>query len=72
MCDRGCAITFTSTKVTVKHGLATILDGTHDPDSGIWRVPLHEPAPIIVRPQHKVHNVYEQKSIQDTIAYLHA
>jgi hypothetical protein len=72
MYDSGCDVTFTSNKVTVKHGVATILDGTPDPDSCLWRVPLHEPAPNHSVPPHKAHNVYEQKSVQDTISYLHA
>jgi hypothetical protein len=40
MCDSGCDVTFTSNKVAVTQGTATILTGTHDKDSGLWRVPL--------------------------------
>ena len=35
MCDSGCAVTFTSKAVTVKHGQATILDGARDTTSGL-------------------------------------
>jgi hypothetical protein len=72
MCDSGCADTFTSNKVTVKNGLTTVLDGTLYPDSGLWQPPFSDTAPSLALPQHMAHNVYEQKSIQDTIGYLHA
>jgi hypothetical protein len=70
MYDSGCAITFTAGKVTVKHGTVTILNGKCDPDSGLWRAPLEDPAPGKALPRHMIHNVYENKSLQDTIAYL--
>jgi hypothetical protein len=71
MCDIGCAVTFTADKVTVKHGTATILNGEYDPGSGLWRVTIEEPAPGQSSSQHMAHIVYEKKSLQDTIAYLH-
>jgi hypothetical protein len=40
MYDSGCALTFTSNKVAAKHGAATILTGTRDNDSCLWRVRL--------------------------------
>jgi hypothetical protein len=70
MCDSGCAVTFTATKVTVKNGAST-LTGERDQDSGLWRVPLETSLPLQIAPEHYAHNVYEQKSIQDTITYLH-
>jgi hypothetical protein len=48
------------------------LNGTRDKDSGLWRFPLEEPTPCKTLPQHTAHNVYDKKSIQDTISYLHA
>jgi hypothetical protein len=72
MCDSGCAFTFTSNTVTAKHGVATILVGTRGLDYGLWRVTLHQPPPCHAGPQHADHNIYEQKSVQDTILYLHA
>jgi hypothetical protein len=60
MRDNGCAITFTSNKVTIKHGMVTILDGTCATDSGLWRVPLGEPTPGHALPLHTVHNIYEK------------
>jgi hypothetical protein len=40
--------------------MITILYGTHDPNSGLWRVPLGEPSPGITLPQNTAHNVYEK------------
>jgi hypothetical protein len=72
MCDNGGDVTFTSNKVTVQHGVATILNGTREPYSRLWQVTLQEPPPSHSVPPHLDHKVYEQKSIQDTIYYLHA
>jgi hypothetical protein len=71
-CDNGCAVTFTENKVAIKHGAATILTGTRDKDSGLWRVPVGATNSEQSVPQHTSHNVYEKKSIQDTIFYSHA
>jgi hypothetical protein len=72
MCDSGCAVTFTATKVTVANGASTILTGQRDQESGIWRAPLETSIPLQIAPEHYAQNVYEQKSIQDTTIYLHA
>jgi hypothetical protein len=71
MCDSGCAITFTANKVAVTHGATTILTVQRDKESGMWRVPLGNTNSAQAAPEHFVHNGYEQKSIQDTITYLH-
>jgi hypothetical protein len=72
ICDSGCSVTFTASNVTVTHDHSTILTGEQDKESNLWRVPLN-PAPSLNGGQkHSAHNVYEQKSIQDTIKYLHA
>jgi hypothetical protein len=72
MCDSGCSVTFTALKVTVTNGESTILTGLRDKESILWRVPLQPAPPLNVGPEHYAHNVYEIKSIQDTITYLHA
>jgi hypothetical protein len=72
MCDSGCSVTFTASNVTVTNGESTILTGQWDKDSSLWRVPLDPAPPLNVGKEHSAHNVYEQKSIQDTITYLHA
>jgi hypothetical protein len=72
MCDSGCAVTFTANKVTVTNGATTILTGKHDKEPGLWRAPLRTNLPLQLGSEHYAHNMYEQKSIQDTITYLHA
>jgi hypothetical protein len=67
MCDSGCAVTFTATKVSVKNGSTTILTDQCDKESGMWRVPLGNSISTQAAPEHYVHNVYEQKSIKYTI-----
>jgi hypothetical protein len=72
MCDSGCSVMFTASNVTVTNGKSTILTGHRDKESSLWRAPL-EPDPLLNGGhKHSAHNVYEQKSIQDTITYLHA
>jgi hypothetical protein len=72
MCDSGFSVTFTATDVTVTNGESTILTGLRDKDSGMWRTPLKPNLPLEVGRENSAHNVYEQKSIQDTITYLYA
>jgi hypothetical protein len=72
MCDSGCSVTFTASNVTVTNGESTILTGLREKESSLWRVPLDPNPPLNVGQEHSAHNVYEQKSIQDTITYLHA
>jgi hypothetical protein len=72
MCDSGCSVTFTASNVTVTNVDLTILTGKRDKQSNLWRVPLSPTHPLHGGQKHSAHNVYEQKSIQDTIPYLHA
>jgi hypothetical protein len=72
MCDSGCAVTFTATKVAVTNGGTVILTGQRDKDSGMWRFPLETSISLQGAPEHYAQNVYEQKSIQETITCLHA
>jgi hypothetical protein len=72
MCDSGCAVTFTATKVTVINGESAILSGMRDKESSMWCVPLEPDIPLEIGREHSAHNVYEQKSIQDNITYLHS
>jgi hypothetical protein len=71
-CDSGCAVTFTATKVAVTNGATTILTGQRVKESGMWRAPLENSISPQAAPEQYAQNVYEQKSIQDTITYLHA
>jgi hypothetical protein len=72
MCDSGCSVTFTASHVTVTNGESTILTGLRDKESSLWRAPLEPDTPLTFGHEHSPQNVYEQKSIQDTITYLHA
>jgi hypothetical protein len=72
MCDSGCSVTFTATEVTVTNDESTILTGLRDKESSMWRSPLEPNLPLDIGREHSAHNVYEHKSIQVTIAYLHA
>jgi hypothetical protein len=67
MCDSGCAVTLTAKKVTVTNGESTILTGLRDKESSLWRAPLEPERPLEIGCENSAHNVYEQKSIQDTI-----
>jgi hypothetical protein len=49
-----------------------ILTGLRDQDSGLLRAPLEPNAPMEIGCEHSAHNVYEHKSIQANITYLHA
>jgi hypothetical protein len=72
MCDIGCAVTFTASNVTVTNGESTILTGIRDKESSLWRVLLEPAPPLNGGQEHSAKNIYEEKSIQDTITYLHA
>jgi hypothetical protein len=72
MCDSGCAVTFTATKVTVTNGKSIILTGLRDKKSNLWRAPLEPDRPLEIGREHSAHNVYEQKSIEYIITYVHA
>jgi hypothetical protein len=72
ICDSGCSVTFTASYVTVTNGGSTILTGKRDKHSRLWSVPINPTPQLNGRQKHAAHNVYEQKSIRDTITYLHA
>jgi hypothetical protein len=72
MCDSGCSVRFTASNVMVTNVSATILTGKRDKQSNIWSVHLNPTPPLNGGQKHSAHNVYDQKSIQDTITYLHA
>jgi hypothetical protein len=72
ICDSGCSVTFTASNVMVTNGGSTILRGKRDKQSNLWSVLLNYTPPLHGGQKHAAHNVYEQKSIQDTITYLNA
>jgi hypothetical protein len=57
----------------VINGATTVITGKRYKESGMWRPPpLESSISLQGAPEHYAQNVYEQKSIQDTITYLHA
>jgi hypothetical protein len=46
ICDSGCAVTFTATKVTVTNGESKILTGLRDKESSLWLAPLEPDLPL--------------------------
>jgi hypothetical protein len=56
----------------VKNGASAVLTGQQDKESGMWLVPLDTSISLQIAPEHDAQNVYEHKSIQYTITYLHA
>jgi hypothetical protein len=72
MCDSGCSVTFMASNVTITNGDLTILTGKRYKQSNLRSVPLNPTPPLHGGQKHSAHNVYEQKSIHDTITYLHA
>jgi hypothetical protein len=68
----GCALKFTATKIAVTNGATKILTGQWDKESGLWYAPLRNSISLQGAPENYAQNVYEQKSIQNTITYLHA
>jgi hypothetical protein len=71
MCDSGCAVTLTATKLAVTNDATPILTGQLDNESGLGRAPLRTSISTQAAPEHYAQNVYEQKSIKDTTTYLH-
>jgi hypothetical protein len=72
LCDHGCEVSFSASIVTVSKDGLSLFVGWRDNSTGLWRVDLSgQPigAPSI---QNAANNVYEERSIEDTIAYLHA
>ena len=72
LCDNGCDVHFSAAVVTVKRKGDVIFEGWRDEESGLWRVDLMQPAKTTPAQKPSANNVYEQRSVEDTIAYLHA
>jgi hypothetical protein len=63
---------FSAPIATVKKGGTSLFVGWRDHSTTLWRIDLTgQPASTISRP-NAANNVYEKRSIADTIAYLHA
>jgi hypothetical protein len=65
-------VSFSAPIVTVRKGGTSLFFGWRDHSTGLWRIDLTgQPTSTISRPD-EANNVYEKRSISDTIAYLHA
>jgi hypothetical protein len=72
LCDHGCEVILSAPSVTVsKEGLSLFVKWS-DYYTGLWRVDLSSRTIGTPSSQNAANNVYEQRSIGDTIAYLHA
>jgi hypothetical protein len=72
LCGHGCEVSFSTPSVTVsKEGLALFV-GWRDYSTGLWRVDLSNLPIGTPSNQNAANDVYEQGSMEDTIAYLHA
>jgi hypothetical protein len=72
LCDHGCEVSLSAPSVTVsKEGLSLFV-GWRDYSTGLWRVDLSSRPIGAPSSQNAANNVYEKRSMEDTIAYLHA
>ena len=74
LCDAGCQATFDKHKVTITKEQTTLLCGTRDTRTGLWRIPLNATTPPIHESniQQQCNNAYQTKNIAELIAFLHA
>jgi hypothetical protein len=76
LCDEGCEATFDKNKVVVSKDDTTVLTGTRDTRTGLWRFPmrtLRHPTPPAVPTNQQCANVLQlQTGIRRMIKLLHA
>jgi hypothetical protein len=72
LCDHGCEVSFSAPIVTVRKGGTPLFVGWRDYSTGLWKIDLSVKPIFTVSRHNSANNVYEQHSISDTIAYLHA
>jgi hypothetical protein len=65
-------VIFSATHVTVSQGGLSIFVGWRDYSTGLWRIDLSVRTLRTPSSQNAAKNVYEQRPIEATIAYLHA
>jgi hypothetical protein len=71
-CDNGCEVNLLSHNVGVKLKGAIILVGQLEHDTHLWRVNITASHPDPRPTPQSMYHVYEQRSIDDSSAYLHA
>jgi hypothetical protein len=74
LCDEGCEATFDKNKVVVSKDKTTVLTGTRDTRTGLWRFPMRTPpTPTEVPTNQQCANVLQlQTGIRRMIKLLHA
>jgi hypothetical protein len=76
LCDAGCNATFTHATVVITHHDATIMHGSRDPCTGLWRLPLSHTPPNTttptVTPEYQCRSVYQTTTLPTLVKYLHA
>jgi hypothetical protein len=72
ICDNGCEVNFLAHNVTVKLNGDTLCMGQCKHDTELWRVNLTASLSELKPTPQAMYNVYEQRSIEDSIVYLHA
>jgi hypothetical protein len=72
LCDHGREVSLSAPIFTIKKDGTSLFFGWRDYSTGLWRFDLATKPDCTVSRHNAAHNVYEQRSISDTIAYLHA
>jgi hypothetical protein len=65
-------VSFSAPIATVNKGGTSLFVGRRDYSTGIWIIDLAVKPVCTVSRHNSAYNVYEQRSISDTIDYLHA
>jgi hypothetical protein len=65
-------VSFSAPIVTVNKGGTSLFVGWRDHSTGLWRIDLTGQPTSTISRTDAANNVYETRSISDTIAYLHA
>jgi hypothetical protein len=69
LCDNGCSVTFTQDQVTVSKNGKSVMNGSRDPKSRLWRVDLKK---ICETNQVQCNHAHDNSNQKDLIIYLHA
>jgi hypothetical protein len=69
LCDNGCSVTFTQEQVTVLKNGKSVMYGSRDPRSRLWRVDLKQ---IFETKQVQCNHAHDNSNQKDLINYLHA
>ena len=78
LCDAGCTVAFKNNQCTIKYKNEIVLSGFKCPQTRLWLLLMHDSTEQHAtqtqsppRRHHKINNVHETISQEDTIKYLH-